>query len=358
MPRRHSLARAASLALVAAAPLLAQPRPADRWAEVDRLAAATARDARLPGMALLVFDAHDRPVVRRRYGEFATDRPIAVASAAKLVAALAILTVVDAGALSLEATTGAVLGWRGAAGTITLRHLLSFTSGLAPAARCTRAVRTTLARCVEEIGRAPLTASPGTRYDYGSTHLHVAARMAEVATGRAWADLVREQLLVPLGITREVRWATWPRQDIGRDNPLIAGGLRITTDDYATLLAAVFHHGRHRGLRMADTTLVVAMGREPFPAAIVGASPMRQAGQPFRYGLGAWLECDTPAQGCARLSSPGAFGFTPWLDREAGYYAIVAMETRNGDDGRTGVVRTSVDLAQRLGPAIRRALGR
>jgi hypothetical protein len=46
----------------------------------------------------------------------------------------------------------------------------------------------------------------------------------------------------------------------------------------------------------------------------------------FRYGLSAWLECATPAEGCHKMSSPGAFGFTPWIDRENGYYAILGME--------------------------------
>jgi serine-type D-Ala-D-Ala carboxypeptidase/endopeptidase len=87
---------------------------------------------------------------------------------------------------------------------------------------------------------------------------------------------------------------------------------------------------------------------------VIGNSPMSALAYDFRYGLTAWLECSTPAIGCNMLSSPGAFGWTPWVDRDGGYYAIIGMEVA---DAREGVVNFSVALAQELKPAIRRALG-
>ena len=39
----------------------------------------------------------------------------------------------------------------------------------------------TLAECVSSLAKLKLVAEPGTRFDYGNTHLHVAARMAEVS---------------------------------------------------------------------------------------------------------------------------------------------------------------------------------
>ena len=80
-----------------------------------------------------------------------------------------------------------------------------------------------------------------------------------------------------------------------------------------------------------------------------------QVGLPYRYGLTAWLMCDTPATGCAELSSPGAFGFTPWFDRAAGYYAILGMEL-DGDQVDNGVVDFAVKLQQQLAPLIRAQL--
>jgi hypothetical protein len=48
--------------------------------------------------------------------------------------------------------------------------------------------------------------------------------------------------------------------------------------------------------------------------------------------------------------SPGAFGFSPWLDREAGYYAIIGMEIPNSDVGFLAEFR------QELKPLIKAAL--
>ena len=53
---------------------------------------------------------------------------------------------------------------------------------------------------------------------------------------------------------------------------------------------------------------------------------VEKAGLDFHYGLASWTECAPPAVNCPVISSPGAFGFTPWVDREDGYYAIIGME--------------------------------
>ncbi|ADO71673.1 hypothetical protein [Stigmatella aurantiaca] len=50
--------------------------------------------------------------------------------------------------------------------------------------------------------------------------------------------------------------------------------------------------------------------------------------------------------GCSSISSPGAFGWTPWVDRDAGYYAILGMQLSSGD-ATGGVVAFSVDLEHR-----------
>jgi CubicO group peptidase (beta-lactamase class C family) len=66
--------------------------------------------------------------------------------------------------------------------------------------------------------------APGTRFDYGSTHLHVAARMAEVVTGQSWANLFATQLKAPLGLTSpDLAWYTAPRQAVGHDEPADRG---------------------------------------------------------------------------------------------------------------------------------------
>ncbi len=334
----------------------AGPPPAsapDRFAEVDRTANAAFAAQGLTGMGLAIYDTQGAKRFERMYGNFSADQRIAVASASKMIAGLVILRVIDAGFLTLDSNTGTVLGWTGPQAVITLRQLLSFTSGMEREAPCTLLPNIALADCVATIAQLPLVAEPGTRFDYGSTHLHVAARMAEVATGTPWNDLFATQLKSPLGLGPDLVFYTAPRQAIGTTNPLVAGGLRATMNEYARMLALEFNRGMHQGNRLIADALFDAQAAEPYPNATIGVSPFENAGLDFHYGLAAWLECPPPAVNCGVLSSPGAFGFTPWVDRTGGYYAIIAMEVT---ESQSGIVAFSVRLAQDLKPLIRAAL--
>jgi CubicO group peptidase (beta-lactamase class C family) len=175
--------------------------------------------------------------------------------------------------------------------------------------------------------------------------------MAEVATGRSWQQLFRDRLTAPLGLPADVRFYALPNTALGPQNPLAAGGLRASAHEYGRLLALVFHKGRLGSVAVGTPALFDAQAREPYPAVVIGSSPALRAGWGFRYGLGAWLQCATPASGCAEISSPGAFGFVPWLDRDAGYYATIAMEEVAGSGATVGTT-----LAQQLAPLIRQAL--
>ena len=309
---------------------------------------------KVSGMGLAIYDAQGNKVFEQMYGDFAADRRIPIASASKLVAGLTILRLVDQGRLSLDSTTGQVLGWKGPQGAITLKQLLSFTSGLPPRDACTLRPGITLAECVNSLSKLKLVAPPGTRFDYGNTHLHVAARMAEVVTGKTWDDVFASELRAPLGIGAQAIFYTWPRRPEGTTNPLIAGGLQMTMNEYAKVLELEYHRGVYRGQRLIGDALFTAQATEPYPNAVIGDTPVGRIGLEYHYGLASWLECPPPAVACPVQSSPGAFGFTPWVDRAGGYYAIIGMDV--GGIGRTGVVKFSVQLAQQLRPLIREAL--
>ncbi len=123
-------------------------------------------------------------------------------------------------------------------------------------------------------------------------------------------------------------------------------------NEYARVLQLEFNRGVHQGNRLICDALFTAQATEPYPNAVIGNSPFASAGLNFHYGLSAWLECTPPAANCDVLSSPGAFGFTPWVDRDGGYYAILAMEVT---ESQSGIVEFSVRLAQDLKPLIRSA---
>jgi CubicO group peptidase (beta-lactamase class C family) len=203
------------------------------------------------------------------------------------------------------------------------------------------------------LAKLKLVAPPGTRFDYGNTHLHVAGRMAEVATGKSWNAIFGSELRAPLGIAPQAIFYTWPRRPEGTTNPLLAGGLQMTMNEYAKVLELEFHRGVYRGQRLIADALFTRQATEPYPDAVIGDTPVGHIGLNYHYGLANWLECAPPAVDCPVQSSPGAFGFTPWVDRTGGYYAILGMDVGGR---RTGVVKFSVMLAQRLRPLIREAI--
>lgn len=332
------------------------PEPS-AWAEVERKSAAAYERSGVSGMTVAVFDRNDVKIFERSYGDFSPTKRVAVASASKLAAGTVIFGVIGQGLLSLDSTTAQVLGWTGARGGITLRQLLSFTSGLLPDAPCIDSPLTTLAACVDQVRSDPaaLVALPGTRFDYGGTHLQVAARMAEVATGKTWNTLYAEHLRAPLGLGTESTFYTLPVQRIGTFNPRAGGGLTASLDEYARILAVSFHRGTYQGRTVAPAALFDEQAVAPYPDATIGVSPFANLGLDFRYGLAAWLECSTPRTGCSTLSSPGAFGWTPWFDRQAGYYAVIGLQQVSVDS--SGVVAFSVNLAQSLKQDIVHALG-
>jgi CubicO group peptidase (beta-lactamase class C family) len=254
---------------------------------------------------------------------------------------------IDAGYLSLDSTTGQVLGWTGDDAAITLRQLLSFTSGLAPENRCTYQSDVTLTDCVATISQTTLIAAPGTEFDYGSVHLEVAGRMAEVATATPWNQLFANELRNPLGLPQDIVYYANPLRSTGTDNPLLAGGLRMSMNEYEPVLRFVFNKGVWNGSPLLGSAIFDTQTVEPYPNAVIGKSP----GGTLRYGLTAWLNCSTPTTGCQQISSPGAFGFTPWLDRQAGYYAILGMQVLGNSRTHFGAM-----LANQLSPLIVQAL--
>jgi CubicO group peptidase (beta-lactamase class C family) len=329
-----------------------QPSAPSAFTEVERAVSSAYITYGVP-MGLAVYDASGTKIFEAMYGGFTADRRVAIASASKLVSGVTIFRLIDAGYLSLDSTTAAVLSWTGTKGEITLRHLLSFTSGLEPENPCTYQPELSLADCVAAIYENDLLAPPGTRFDYGSTHLHVAGLMAQEAVGSDWNEIFDQQMRQPLHLAPEFAYYTRPRQgaDAHPTNPLLAGGMRASMNDYEHVLHLVFDKGRWQGSQLLSSAIFDLQAIEPYPSVAVGTTP---SALNARYGLTAWLECSTPQTGCPTISSPGAFGFTPWLDRQAGYYAILGMELTDLQSDR-GI---GPQIEQTLKPLINDALAR
>lgn len=285
--------------------------------------------AGIEGITLIVHDANDQRIIEETVGSFEADRRVPIASASKLVTGLVLLRLVDNETLALADTPGGVLGWdETTAADATLDHLGAFVSGMEPEAACLFNPRMTLQGCVATLSSVAPQTAPGATFQYGSTHQAVAAAMAEVASGESWAALFERELKGPLGLDAPgLRYYTLPKERLGDDNPLVAGGMHASADEYMTMLALLYHRGMHGDTRLISEASIARMSENAYPDAEVDPALGH-----LRYSWSSWINCPGAESPCENVTSPGAFGFTPWVDRDSGYYAVLAMES-DGLDG-------------------------
>ena len=342
-----------ALVLAAAVPAAAQPAP--DFSAVDALIADSL--ALIGGGAVVRVVRADTVVFERAYGTFSLGEAVPIASATKWISGAVILSLVDRGELGLDSPLSQFFpALTGPKRAITVRQLFSHTSGIVSpevqAASCLTDRATTLAACAEETLARPLRFAPGAGFFYGGGSMHVAGRVAEIATGRAWVDLFAERIAGPLGMTRTAY--------LSATNPWIGGGLTSTAADYTAFLQMVLNGGVHRGRRVLSEASVAAMLADQTGGVETGVVPVlfspfgRYAGGDpdlpggaLGYGVGVWRERLTPAGALRHASSLGAFGFSPWVDAERRLGgALVVL-----DDG-PDVFPTYLELKRRIAAAL------
>ncbi|WP_125776872.1 serine hydrolase domain-containing protein [Antribacter gilvus] len=185
---------------------------------VDAVLADALRRAGLPGAAVVITH-HDRILYSAGYGHDSTGAamtartPQLVASMSKAFTATAVMRLVEAGEVDLDAPVVTYLpAFRPAdprGDRITVRQLLNQTSGLADGGFREMSLpqpRTT-AEELDRLRGARLTADPGTRWQYHNPNYHLLAALVEAVDGRSFEDYLAEEVLTPLGMdeSRAVR---------------------------------------------------------------------------------------------------------------------------------------------------------
>jgi serine-type D-Ala-D-Ala carboxypeptidase/endopeptidase len=334
--------------------------------------------AGLNGFAMQVYDRDDRLVYQREAGRCATksmcpdespaftvDLQTSIASSTKWVTSTTVLAALeDLVASGRTPSLGAALDTKvvplitcpeRAAGPIveiTMRQLLSFTSGLVPDHACVNQRSSTLTSCACEILRDSATAMvaspdggtakanahpPGTTYKYGAAHLTVAGAALEAVTGKPFDAVFEAKVRSRLGLT--MRYT---------NDSNLAGSIRASVADYAKFVAAVFHDGLGDGApRLLSKAAVEEQRADQVPAsALVRMSPA----DPFRYGLNTWRFCypqfsladvgdevttkhDPSCAAVFQSGHGGKGGYTPFLDVGGRYYAVFAMREESEGGG-------------------------
>lgn len=301
--------------------------------------------AKLDGAALLVLQ-RGRLVEQEGFGTYGIDERVPIASASKWLTGATIMSVVDDGLLDLDAPISRYLpATRGAAARITTRQLVSFTSGLPNDERisCFADRTVSLAACNAQILAMPLVARPGAQFRYSGTHLHVAAGVVEAVTGQPFEQVFQERVAGPLGMTSTTFLR--PDEEAAGSHPQPAGGARSTLGDYGRFLEMLGHEGvAPDGSRVLDQASVVEMSKDQTGGApVVQATEERRAAD-TRYGVAHWLDVIGPDGRATLESSPGKFGFLPWIDRTNGVAGVYLVVDRR--EGAAKTPRTSGDLVR------------
>jgi CubicO group peptidase (beta-lactamase class C family) len=187
---------------------------------------------------------------------------------------------------------------RARSGDITVRHLLTHTSGIGSrSSRIYRAEQVrlrsiTLSQMVDNTARVPLFEDPGTRFRYGISTTML-GRLVEVWSDQPFEAFLQQRVLEPLGMTDTVFWADGERADrlttvYRLDNgsgalypyaietvpfterpTLIEGGVGLlsSTMDFLRFSQMFLNGGELDGTRVLRAETVALMTRNHVPAA-------------------------------------------------------------------------------------------
>lgn len=178
---------------------------------VERLVADFADKTGYPGITVAITEG-DRVLHVAGYGydssgaAVTATTPMPVASVSKSFTALAVMQLVEAGAVALDGPVRDYLpDFRLSdprAERITVRQLLNHTSGITDRTLREKSLPQpgSLQAAVVRARSATLATEPGTAYAYTNTNYHLAARLVEVVADEPFADYLRRHVFEPLGM--------------------------------------------------------------------------------------------------------------------------------------------------------------
>lgn len=253
------------------------------------------------------------------------------ASTSKWVSTVVILRLVQEGVLKLDdhpqdyITDWPITDTSNSLYGITLRELLSFTSGLEIEPDCLNFANGNFSNCVKTIATRNMDegVEHGSRFYYAGTHLQVAGQMAIRATDKnSWGE-VFAAFQTETGLFASAAY------DLpSNTNPRLAGGMHWRGDEYLAFLQA-FAAGD-----LLNNTLMLEMLGDQLVGKNIENSPVATSlHEDWHYGFGVWHECQASVFNCTagqRVSSPGAYGAYPFWDQQYNYVGILARQGQIG----------------------------
>lgn len=304
------------------------------------------------GAGAIVVHRDHGVVYRGAFGDFAEDRQYLIASSSKVLTAGVLAGLSDDGLIDLDAPVDDYLDWGDSRPGVTVAHMLSNSSGLVGLGGasesgiyiphvCQFQVDLTLHACGESIYRADDSADrvmPNTEFRYGGGQWQLAGAVAEIVSGKSWAELVRERYVDPCELSAlaysnvyaaasaesaEGEGIGYPSffdgspDDTATDNPNLEGGAYTDIDSYGALLLMHLRGGMCGETRVLSEAMVAELQVDRVEAyGDTGSAELEG------YGMGWWIDRDRPGV----YYDGGLFGSQPWIDTERGYGVFLVIE--------------------------------
>ena len=197
-------------------PLLSRERtraaPSGKLAAVDAFVEEQMRANRVPGVSIGIVQG-DEVVYLRGFGtadpegrEVTAQTPFIIGSMSKAFTALAVMQLVEAGKLDLDAPIAQYIPWFSmadpeASARISVRHLLNHTSGIPNIVglrQCVGTGESTIEERVRELSTVSPVHQAGTRFQYCNANYTVLGLLVETVSGESYGESVRGHIFEPL----------------------------------------------------------------------------------------------------------------------------------------------------------------
>jgi CubicO group peptidase (beta-lactamase class C family) len=313
--------------------------------------------------------------------DLATNRPMNtdalfwIASMTKPITGVAIMMLQDEGKLSVDDPVGKYLPELaktatadGTVHTVTLKHLLTHSSGLAESTNDEKKVAKSLADLMPGFSSRPLQFAPGSRWQYCQSGINTLGRIVEVVSGKSFPTFLQERLFNPLGMTDTTFYpdptqvarlaSTYKREgdalvpaklpwDFDPTNighyPAPNGGLFSTASDYGRFCRLLLNDGALDGrtyLSKAAVTQLRTVASGDLKTGFtdgngwgLGVCVVRQP-----QGVSAALSAGSYGHG-------GAFGTQAWIDPVKGVAYVLMVSRSNFPNSDNSDVRKAFQEA-------------
>lgn len=307
-----------------------------------------------------------------------------IASMTKPVTAVAVLMLEDEGKLNVEDPVAKYIPEfahlktpSGKPAELTIKQMLTHTSGLgeapAPAARQAK----TLADLVPLWLAAPMQYEPGEKWRYTQSGINAAGRIVEIVSGMSFDEFLQKRLFDPLGMKnttfypneeQRARLATAyarnkegtldavePRPDFGHRGqpPQGNGGLFSTAPDYARFCQMLLNNGTldgHRYLTASAMKYLTTPQTGDLPTGFFQNATFGNHGTNYAWGIGTCI-LKAPHEGVASMLSPGSFGHggawgtQAWVDPVKGVAYVLMVQRSNFPNSDASDVRGAFQRA-------------